>query len=68
MKRAEVLDKIKAILNNLQEGCSNNLKAQAILLEIESLGMMPPRVETKVSTWSKHGFMHEIAYTYKWED
>lgn len=64
MKRSEALLKIKDVLDSLDEVCTNKLKADVILTQLEGAGMSPP-VITKFITSQ---FMEKEVTSQEWEN
>lgn len=56
MKKSDMEKKIATVLNNLEKvKMSNMLKAQAILVELETSGMLPPEIRRMVRNWDYEG-------------
>lgn len=66
MKRSEALYKIRTILDNLENICTNHLRSQAILNELERSGMLPPKA-VKLKKY-KETMMELIENVNEWED
>lgn len=68
MTKPEAIYKIKNILNNLENVCTNKLKAEAILNELERSGMQPPAVQ-KLKKYEDGGrLMESVETVNEWED
>lgn len=64
MKRSEAVNKIASILTNLENICSNKIKSEVILDELERLGLSPPEYKTTV----KNGWESEYKISLReWE-
>lgn len=65
MKKNEALNKITDVLDNLSGVCTNRLKAESVLFELQKLGMLPPLV-TKLKKYSVNH--EEVVDVNEWEE
>lgn len=65
MKRKEAIHKIKYLLDNLNSICSTQLQSEAILNELEKVGMLPPKVQ-KIKKYNN--IMEYIELVNEWEE
>lgn len=68
MERKDVVLKIKNILDNLEGVCSTKLQGEAILNELERVGMLPPSTK-KLKKYETDGRLMEIVeIVNEWEN
>ncbi len=68
MKKSDVENKIEAVLNNLEKvKMSNKLRAQAVMVELETVGMLPPTTRKLVKTYVKSGMFESVEDVNVWD-
>jgi hypothetical protein len=65
VRKKEVIYKIKSILDNLDNVCTNQLRAEVILAELDRVGMLPPSVPKVVK---HHKNLELIENVHEWEN
>ena len=72
MTKKEAVYKIKSILDNLSGVCTNKLKAEAVLNELERVGFQPPAVKKlkkyTVTASGEQGLFETVETLNEWED
>jgi hypothetical protein len=66
MTKKEAIFKIKNVLDNLDNVCTNKLKAEAVLNELTKIGMVPPKI-TKLKKDTEN-FLEYFDHVNEWED
>lgn len=68
LKKTEAIYKVKSILDNLNGICTTNLQAEAIINELERVGMKPPQVQKLKKYKDDFRMLELIENVNEWED